>query len=91
VRKAAAQLRDPDKAEDAVQDTLLAALGARERFAGGASVRTWLIGVLKHKIMDQFWRQWREVQLQDPEDVAETDDAPDEGDFASSGHWRNMG
>jgi RNA polymerase sigma-70 factor (ECF subfamily) len=88
-RYALAQLRDPHKAEDAVQDALLAALGARERFAGGASVRTWLIGILKHKIMDQFRRQVREVQLEDPEDVAEADDAPDEGDFAPSGHWKN--
>ncbi len=88
-RYALAQLRDPHKAEDAVQDALLAALGAQERFSGGASVRTWLIGILKHKIMDQFRRQAREVQLEDPEDVAETDDAADEGDFAPSGHWSN--
>jgi RNA polymerase sigma-70 factor (ECF subfamily) len=88
-RYALAQLRDPHKAEDAVQDALLAALGARERFTGAASVRTWLIGILKHKIVDQFRRQMREVPLEEPEDVAEANDAPDEGDFAPSGHWRN--
>ncbi len=88
-RYALVQLRDPHKAEDAVQETLLAALGARERFSGGASVRTWLIGILKHKIMDQFRRQVREVQLEDPDDFAEPDDAADEGDFAPSGRWQN--
>lgn len=88
-RYALVQLRDPHKAEDAVQETLLAALGARERFSGGASVRTWLIGILKHKVMDQFRRQVREVQLEDPDDVAEADDPADEMDFAPSGHWKN--
>ena len=65
--------------------------GRASGLLAGASVRTWLIGILKHKITDQFWRRGREVQLQDPEDVAEADDAPDEGNFAASGHWRNMG
>ncbi len=88
-RYALLHLRDPHKAEDAVQETLLAALGARDRFSGGASVRTWLVGILKHKVMDQFRRQVREVQLEDPDDVAEADDPADETDFAPSGQWRN--
>jgi DNA-directed RNA polymerase specialized sigma24 family protein len=49
-RYALSRLRDEHKAEEVVQETLLAALQARERFAGGATVRTWLIGILKHKI-----------------------------------------
>lgn len=88
-RYALAQLRDPHRAEDAVQETLLAALGARERFSGGASVRTWLIGILKHKVMDQFRRQVREVPLDDPDDAPLPDEPADHSDFAPSGHWRN--
>jgi len=88
-RYALVQLRDPHRAEDAVQETLLAALVAHERFAGGASVRTWLLGILKHKIMDQFRRQVREVPLDDVDDASELDDPADDGDFAPSGHWRN--
>src|SRR5512134_763129 len=46
-------VRDPALAEDLVQDTFLAALaGAGNRFAGRSSVRTWLTGILKHKIAD---------------------------------------
>lgn len=60
-----------------------------ERFSGGASVRTWLVGILKHKVRDQFRRQVREVQLEDPDDAAEADDPAYETDFAPSGHWRN--
>lgn len=58
------QLRNRTQAEDAVQETLLAALEAGDRFAGQSAVRTWLIGILKHKIIDHFRRQSREVPLQ---------------------------
>lgn len=85
-RYALLRLRNEDHAEELVQETLLAALQARERFTGGSSVRTWLIGILKHKIIDLFRREAREVPL---------DDAPDddgyaeliEASFAADGHW----
>ena len=51
-RYALFHLRDASLAEDAVQDTLLAALAQRERFEGRSKLRTWLIGILKHKIID---------------------------------------
>jgi RNA polymerase sigma-70 factor (ECF subfamily) len=54
-RYALKRVRDPMLAEDLVQDTFLAALaGAGQRFAGRSRVRTWLTGILKHKIMDAF-------------------------------------
>lgn len=59
------QLRDPHLAEDAVQETLLAALSAREGFAGRPSLRTWLTGILKHKIVDLQRRQARETPIAD--------------------------
>lgn len=58
-------LRDPASAEDAVQETLLAALQSGKRFAGRSSVKTWLFGILKHKIADTFRRQAHEQQLDD--------------------------
>ena len=49
------EVRDPTLAEDLVQETFVAALGAAgKRFAGRSSVRTWLVGILKHKVMDAF-------------------------------------
>lgn len=41
-------------AEDLVQDTFVAALQARARYEGGSSVRTWLLSILKHKIVDHY-------------------------------------
>lgn len=84
-RYALARLRNPHLAEDAVQETLLAAL-AGSGFAGKASPRTWLTGILKHKIIDQFRRQQREMPLAEPDEVAIDDSGIDEF-FLDNGHW----
>jgi RNA polymerase sigma-70 factor (ECF subfamily) len=57
---AVGQVRDPMVAEDLVQETFLAALKARDRFAGRSSDRTWLVGILRHKIFDHLRRVCRE-------------------------------
>jgi RNA polymerase sigma-70 factor (ECF subfamily) len=59
LRVAQLQLRDRDTAEDVVQDTLLAALSG-SGFAGKSSLKTWLTGILKHKIIDAIRRKQRE-------------------------------
>ena len=53
-RYALQQVRDPDLANDLVQDTFLAALEGGCRFEGRSAIRTWLVGILKHKIADSF-------------------------------------
>lgn len=83
-RYALLRLRDQDKAEEAVQETLLAGLQARQRFSGQASVRTWLIGILKHKILDQFRYEARVVNQDDPDDPP---GEPLEQSFTADGHW----
>jgi RNA polymerase sigma-70 factor (ECF subfamily) len=82
-RVARRQLHSDELAEDAVQETLLAALSARERFAGAASPRTWLTAILKHKIVDLIRRSVREVQIPVDEDGEEAVDAL----FKRDGHW----
>ena len=58
LRVARLQLRDEALAEDVVQETLLAAL-AGSGFSGKSSLRTWLTGILKHKIVDAIRRKQR--------------------------------
>lgn len=58
-------------AEDLVQETLLAAWRGRDGFAGKASERTWLIGILKHKLADHWRRPDRELPLDDIFDADE--------------------
>jgi RNA polymerase sigma-70 factor (ECF subfamily) len=59
LRVARLQLRDPDRAEDVVQETLLAALSG-SGFSGKSSLKTWLTGILKHKIVDAIRKKQRE-------------------------------
>lgn len=67
-----------DQAQDLVQDTLIAGIGARERYSGKSSERTWLTGILKHKILDYYRKKGREI----PESQLQ----PEEGD---SEHFQN--
>src|SRR3974390_3045776 len=70
---AVGQVRDPVVAEDLVQEAFLAALKARDRFSGRASDRTWLVGILRHKIYDHLRRVCRERPLRTDAAVARTD------------------
>lgn len=63
LRFARRKIRDENLAEDAVQDALAAALASRESFQGQSALRTWLIGILNHKIQDTFRREGRYVSL----------------------------
>ena len=89
LRYARLQLRDPAQAEDAVQETLLAALEGAARFAGKSSLRTWLTGILKHKIIDQLRRAGREQALTGIDDDRPEAEAVD-ALFAPDGHWREF-
>jgi RNA polymerase sigma-70 factor (ECF subfamily) len=87
LRVAQLQLRDTDAAEDAVQETLVAALAARDGFTGRSSVKTWLTGILKHKIVDAIRQRQRQ-----PVVVASFDDETDLDDFdplfKDNGAWQ---
>lgn len=61
MRFARLQLRNETWAEDAVSETLLAALARPQAFAGRAQLKTWLAGILKHKIIDGLRQRGREV------------------------------
>jgi RNA polymerase sigma-70 factor, ECF subfamily len=81
-RFALQRLRNPETAEDLVQETLLAALAAKAGFAGRSAERTWLIGILKHKLVDQIRKSLRQGPL--PELQAEDD----LGLFDNRGRWK---
>ncbi len=85
-RYALLQLRDEHLAEEMVQETLTAAWKGRERYAGKSSARTWLIGILKRKIIDHFRRGQREVLLEDVSPASDGDWDPADL-FREDGHW----
>jgi RNA polymerase sigma-70 factor (ECF subfamily) len=87
LRVAALQLRDKDLAEDVVQDTLLAALQGAPGFSGRSSLKTWLTGILKHKIVDVIRRKSREPAFAPLEEESQLEDF--DALFDNSGHWEN--
>jgi RNA polymerase sigma-70 factor (ECF subfamily) len=82
-RFALVRLGTAEAAEDLVQETFLAALRSRENFQGASSERTWLVSILKHKMLDYLRRKHREQPL--------TDLGEDEFEnslFDQKGHWK---
>jgi RNA polymerase sigma-70 factor (ECF subfamily) len=76
------RLRNRELAEEMVQETFLAALKACNNFARQSSERTWLVGILKHKIVDHFRRASRERPVADFDGNAGDDEL-----FHQSGEW----
>lgn len=64
-RYAVIRVRNPTVAEDLVQESLLAALKAQDRFSNGSAERSWLTGILRHKVLDHF-RQLKRENLAAP-------------------------
>lgn len=64
---ALARLRHPARAEDMVQETFLAALKGGGTFAGRSAEKSWLMGILKHKILDHYRKASRESSFTDLE------------------------
>jgi len=86
LRYASIQLRNSDIAEDAVQETLVAALAAEGKFEGRSSIRTWLTGILKHKIIDAMRRASKERAT---ETIDEVSIESLDNHFDETGHWRD--
>jgi RNA polymerase sigma-70 factor (TIGR02943 family) len=87
LRYARLQLRNDAWAEDAVSETLLAALAKPQSFGNRSQLKTWLVGILKHKVIDTLRQRQREVGLQtDDGDGSEELDALM---FKQDGHFMN--
>ncbi len=84
LRIARLHLRNDAWAEDCVSETLLAALENRTEFEARSKLKTWVVGILKHKIVDTFRAHRREQPLADPDD-----DEIDDGIFRPDGHYRD--
>jgi RNA polymerase sigma-70 factor, ECF subfamily len=68
VRVARRKVRNDAWAEDAVSETLVAALEQIDAFEGRSKLDSWLVGILKHKLVDQVRRHTRDRQFEPGED-----------------------
>lgn len=91
LRFAKAQLRNAALAEDAVSESVLAALSAPQRFATPNQATAWVFGILRHKVIDQMRQQRREAPAGDLTPDANADGpltrSPGLGDMAAMGIW----
>lgn len=72
LRFARRRLHDAALAEDVVHDVFEAVLRARAGFAGRSALRSWLVGILKHKLVDLIGDRARYGALdEDGDDSAE--------------------
>lgn len=78
------QLKDEAQAQDALQETFLSALKAKENFKGESSEKTWLFSILNNKIKDIFRKKntqkYQNTQHLDWENEFYTN-------FFDDGHW----
>ncbi len=80
-------LRHHAQAEDAVQDTLEAAIEKQDSFSGRSGYETWVFGILKYKILDTMRAQKRQGTWQPLEDEGEADDDAIDRLFQQNGRW----
>jgi RNA polymerase sigma-70 factor (ECF subfamily) len=62
---ALARVKNSDAAEDLVQETYFAALRSQKNFKGMSSEKTWLFGILKHKVLDHFGKARKMLFIND--------------------------
>ena len=72
VRYARRRLQDPALAEDLVHDVFEAVMSGRASFGGRSAARSWLVAILRHKIVDL-------VRERSGHDSLDTCDGDDEG------------
>ncbi|HGY54128.1 MAG TPA: sigma-70 family RNA polymerase sigma factor [Caldithrix abyssi] len=83
-RYAYLRVNSKNLAEDLVQDTFLSALKSYDSFGQRSSIRTWLVSILRNKIIDHYRKTVRRKDIE-----VETDpdhDFYEEGPMA--GRWR---
>lgn len=85
LRFARLQLRNDAWAEDAVSETLLAALAKPQSFGNRSQLKTWLVGILKNKVIDILRQRQREVTLDG--DAGDGSEELDGLIFKADGHY----
>jgi len=83
-RYALVRVRDTAAAEDLLQETLLAGMSSYQAHEGRSSERTWLVGIMKNRVVDYFRRLARRPEFQ----MSNEEDLDDLGWFESEGAWR---
>lgn len=77
------RVNDEHLAEDLVQETFISALKNYASFKGQSKASTWLIAILKNKIIDTYRKKVREYQKESLDKLESNSDY-----FNENGHWK---
>lgn len=83
-RYALSRVSDAETAQDLVQEALVAAIQSFKRFKGQSSIKTWLVAILKRKVVDHYRRLGTRHPTTDFDSMADYIDRQ----FDDHGHWR---
>ena len=86
-RFALLRVKNEEHIDDILQNTILAALQAKDTFEGRSTEKTWLFGILKNKLME-YYRETNNNHKYQLELKDEVD--PCESDFNGKGHWQAL-
>lgn len=81
------RLSDAEEAADVVQETFLSALKGQKNFKGMSTERTWLISILKRKIIDIYRKKSTAKESKMIEETI-SDDNFYQADGPFKGHWK---
>ncbi|HEY3600024.1 MAG TPA: RNA polymerase factor sigma-70 [Paraburkholderia sp.] len=87
VRFARLQLRDAAAAEDAVQEALAAAWTQASSFTAQSQHKTWVFGILRHKLIDTLRARQRTINLSALDEELDGEALLDRELFKENGHW----
>ena len=87
-RYAVMRVNNPSVAEDLVQETFLAGIRSLKNFGGRSTLKTWLTGILKFKVMDYYRKSSREKTFTQ---LTSFFDDEEKEHFGEDGHWLNGG
>ena len=80
-------MRNEAWAEDAVSETIVAALGKPQSFGNRSQLKTWLVGILRHKVIDIFRVNARTVAVESHPLAGDASDDLDGLVFKANGHF----
>lgn len=83
-RYAYSRLRDSNAAEEVVQETFLNGIKYQAQYSGKGTQQAWLLGILKHKIIDYVRKRAKHGRAQPYEDEHD----PTHQLFDEKGYWK---
>lgn len=85
-RQALLRVGNAEDAKDVVQETLIAAVRGYSKMGDPNSEKAWLLGIMKHKVLDLLRRRYRQPVSADSDDLQRLEESQFDGG-GNVAHW----